>query len=141
MIPLSDASRRPTRFPAVTVALIALNVAAFGLELLGGDDFVLAWSATPAEIAAGRGWVTLFTAMFLHGGVMHLLGNMVFFWAFAPGICNQEASRTSPTSLALCLVPRASDSSQGLESSRLEGHHHGPGSEDICSSRCSIQRT
>ena len=84
MIPLSDSSRRPAEFPAVTVWLIAANVIAFGLELLGGDQFVLAWSATPAVIAAGRDWLTLLTAMFLHGGVMHLLGNMVFFWAFAP---------------------------------------------------------
>jgi membrane associated rhomboid family serine protease len=84
MIPLADSSRRPLEFPAVTAWLIAINVVAFGLELLGGDEFVLAWSATPAVIAAGRDWATLLTAMFLHGGVMHILGNMVFFWAFAP---------------------------------------------------------
>ena len=86
MIPLADSSRRPLEFPAVTVWLIAINVVAFGLELLGGDEFVLAWSATPAAIAAGRDWLTLLTAMFLHGGIMHILGNMVFFWAFAPVI-------------------------------------------------------
>ena len=84
MIPLSDASRQPAEFPAVTVWLIAINVVAFGLELLGGDEFVLAWSVTPAVIGAGQDWLTLLTAMFLHGGVMHILGNMVFFWAFAP---------------------------------------------------------
>ena len=84
MIPLSDSSRRPVEFPAVTVWLIAINVVAFGFELLGGDEFVLAWSATPAVITAGRDWLTLLTAMFLHGGVMHILGNRVFFWAFAP---------------------------------------------------------
>jgi len=84
LIPLSNSSRRPVEFPAVTVWLIAMNVVAFGVELLGGDEFVLAWSATPAAIVAGRDWVTLLTAMFLHGGVMHILGNMVFFWAFAP---------------------------------------------------------
>ena len=84
MIPLADSSRRPVAFPAVTVSVIAINVVAFGFELLGGDEFVLAWSATPAAIIAGRDWVTLLTAIFLHGGVMHILGNMVFFWAFAP---------------------------------------------------------
>ena len=68
MIPLSDSSRRPVEFPAVTVWLIAMNVVAFGLELLGGDEFVLAWSATPAVIASGGNWLTLLTAMFLHGG-------------------------------------------------------------------------
>jgi membrane associated rhomboid family serine protease len=84
MIPLTDSSRRPQRFPAVTLTLIVLNVVVFGFELLGGDAFVQAWSATPADIVAGRDWPTLVTAMFLHGGVMHILGNMVFFWAFAP---------------------------------------------------------
>jgi membrane associated rhomboid family serine protease len=84
MIPLTDSSRRPGHFPAVTIALIAVNVAAFGLELAGGDEFVQTWSATPADIVAGRDWGTLLTAMFLHGSVMHILGNLVFFWAFAP---------------------------------------------------------
>jgi membrane associated rhomboid family serine protease len=84
MIPLTDSSRRPERFPAVTLALIVVNVMVFGLELLGGDAFVRAWSATPADIMAGRDWLTLLTAMFMHGGIMHILGNMVFFWAFAP---------------------------------------------------------
>ncbi len=77
MIPLSDSSRRPAEFPAVTVWLIAINVVAFGLELLGGDEFVLAWSATPAVIAAGRDWVTLLTAMFLHGGVVAFAAQIV----------------------------------------------------------------
>ena len=40
VIPLSDASRRPTRFPLVTTGVIALNVIAFVLELSLGDAFV-----------------------------------------------------------------------------------------------------
>lgn len=80
MIPLADCSRRPVAFPAVTVCLIAIHVVAFDLELLGGDEFVLAWSATTAAIVAGRGWLT---AMFPHAGILHIPGNMVLFWAFA----------------------------------------------------------
>jgi len=86
MIPLSDASRQPRRFPAVTVAIILLNAFVFVLELTGGEGFVARWSVVPAEIAAGRHWVTLLTAMFMHGGWMHILGNMVFLWAFGPEI-------------------------------------------------------
>jgi len=41
MIPLGDASRRPVHFPAITAALIAVNVAAFGLELVHGEAFVV----------------------------------------------------------------------------------------------------
>jgi hypothetical protein len=50
MIPLSDSSRRPVEYPAVTVWLIAANVVAFGLELLGGDEFVLAWSDANGDL-------------------------------------------------------------------------------------------
>jgi len=84
MIPLGDASRRLRRWPVVTVALIAANVWVFWQELQYGERFVYMYSAIPARIAAGRGWGTLVTAMFLHAGWLHIIGNMVFFWAFAP---------------------------------------------------------
>jgi membrane associated rhomboid family serine protease len=84
MIPLSDASRRPDRFSAVTTGIIILNVFVFLLELAGGDPFVKQWSVIPADIVAGRHWITILTAMFMHGGFVHILGNMVFLWAFGP---------------------------------------------------------
>jgi membrane associated rhomboid family serine protease len=70
----------------VTGALIALNVLMFLLELAHGDDFVKRWSAIPADILAGHHWITLLTAMFMHGGWLHIIGNMVFFWAFGPEV-------------------------------------------------------
>ena len=84
MIPLSDASRRPDRVSAVTTGIIILNVFVFLLELAGGDEFVKQWSVIPADIVAGRHWITILTAMFMHGGFVHILGNMVFLWAFGP---------------------------------------------------------
>jgi len=86
LIPLSDASRRPLRFPVVTAGIILANVAVFILELIRGDAFVFKWAAIPANITSGHHWITLFTAMFLHGGWLHILGNMVFLWAFGPEI-------------------------------------------------------
>lgn len=86
MIPLGDADRRPMRFPLVTVAIIMANIMMFLLELVGGDAFINQWSLVPAEIMAGRGWITILTAMFMHAGWMHIIGNMVFFWAFGPEI-------------------------------------------------------
>ena len=86
MIPLSDASRRPRSFPALTVAIILVNAIVFFMELAGGDAFVMRWSMVPADITAGRHWITLLTAMFMHGGWMHIIGNMVFLWAFGPEI-------------------------------------------------------
>jgi len=85
-IPLSDASRRPVHFPIVTVSIILTNCLVFALELRGGDAFVLRWAAVPASITAGHGWITILTAMFMHGSWSHILGNMVFLWAFGPEI-------------------------------------------------------
>ena len=84
LIPLTDASRRPAHFPIVTLGLILTNFFVFFLELRGGDAFVLQWSAIPANIIAGHHWITILTAMFMHGSWSHILGNMVFLWAFGP---------------------------------------------------------
>ncbi len=86
MFPLQDESRRPSRPPVVTGSIIALNVLVFILELTGGDAFVLQWSAIPADIVAGRHLITVLTSMFLHGSWSHILGNMIFLWAFGPEI-------------------------------------------------------
>jgi rhomboid family protein len=86
MIPLRDESRSPVRFPIVTTFIIAINVLVFILELMGGDAFVARWSVVPSDIVAGRHWITIVTAMFMHGSWSHILGNMVFLWAFGPEI-------------------------------------------------------
>jgi len=86
MVPLSDESRRPSHFPAVTAFIIALNAVVFFLELTGGEAFVTHWSAIPSDIVSGRHWITILTAMFLHGSWSHIIGNMVFLWAFGPQI-------------------------------------------------------
>lgn len=85
-IPLSDASRRPTRFPVITLLLITANSFVFLRELLGGQAFVQQWSAVPADLVAGHHWITILTAMFMHGSWMHIIGNMLFLWAFGPEI-------------------------------------------------------
>lgn len=86
MIPLSDASRRPLHPPIATTCIILTNLFVFTLELSGGDAFVLKWAAIPANITAGHHWVTLLTATFMHGSWSHILGNMVYLWAFGPVI-------------------------------------------------------
>ena len=86
LIPLSDASRRPARIPVVTVFLILVNAFVFVLELMNGESFVTQWSAVPAQIVSGHHWITILTAMFMHGSWSHIIGNMIFLWAFAPEI-------------------------------------------------------
>jgi len=86
LIPLTDASRRPVHVPVVTACIILANFFVFALELKGGDAFVLQWAAVPANILAGHHWINLLTSMFLHGSWSHIIGNMIFLWAFGPEI-------------------------------------------------------
>jgi len=86
LIPLGDASRRPASIPVVTGCIIFVNAVVFLLELMRGDAFVMQWSAVPAQITSGHHWITILTAMFMHGSWSHIIGNMIFLWAFAPEI-------------------------------------------------------
>jgi len=86
MIPLGDASRRPRRSPVVTTAIIIVNALVFLLELMGGEEFVKQWALVPADIAAGRHLITILMSMFMHGGWLHIIGNMIFLWAFGPEV-------------------------------------------------------
>ena len=95
-------SEQPVSRPAVaTLALIAVNVLVFVLEVLLGDAFVLRWSFTPAAFTAflrGTGsveaLVTVCTSMFLHGSLGHLLGNLLFLWVF--GQATEDALGSRP---------------------------------------------
>ena len=92
MIPVGD--ENPSSGPAiVTLSLIALNVAVFILQALLGDPFTLTFSFVPVELTAlllGRAPIdvllTIFTAMFLHASLGHLLGNMLFLWVFGDNV-------------------------------------------------------
>jgi membrane associated rhomboid family serine protease len=86
MVPLGDASRRPRGAAFVTLAIIAVNAWAFFLELSRGNAFVYRWAAVPIRIVHGHHAVTLLTSMFLHASWMHIIGNMVFLWAFGPAM-------------------------------------------------------
>jgi membrane associated rhomboid family serine protease len=86
VIPLADASRRPVSIPVVTILIILANAIAFALELMGGEAFVLRWSVIPAQISAGQHLITILTGMFMHGGWSHIIGNMIFLWAFGPEV-------------------------------------------------------
>ena len=85
MIPIRDVIPSRTR-PVVTVSLIALNVLVFlfqsSLSERGLELFLLNFAVIPADFSL----VTVFTAMFLHAGVAHLAGNMLFLWIFGDNI-------------------------------------------------------
>ncbi len=93
MIPLRD--DRPSRtFAFVTIALIALNAAVFLHELsLHNPDqvetFFADFALTPARLTQApspNSYLTVFTSMFVHGGWMHILGNMLYLWIFGRNV-------------------------------------------------------
>ena len=88
MMPLGDDNTGRRLTPIVTYVLIAINVLVFFLELSGGDAFIQRWAFVPSrflENPAGD-FATLFTAMFMHGGWLHLLGNMLYLWIFGDNV-------------------------------------------------------
>ena len=76
--------------PLFSYAFIGINVLVFLFQATMApsiaQNFVMEYGAIPIEILAGEDWGTLFTSIFLHGGWMHLLGNMMFLWVFADNI-------------------------------------------------------
>lgn len=128
MIPLKD-YRKSSTFPAVTVALIIINLLVFSYQLTKSpretltlnvsswrtydmnfanlkrpasyvlisprEEFVFSYGFIPGELLSGRDlpptiplplWITLFTSMFIHGGLLHLLGNMLYLWIFGDNV-------------------------------------------------------
>ena len=97
VIPLRDTVPSRT-VPFVNVLLIVLNVLAFLLELVQGESleaFVRTFAFVPQRFfhpslyegwTFGAGVVTIFTAMFLHGGFGHLFGNMLYLWIFGDNV-------------------------------------------------------
>lgn len=113
MIPLSDPDLKRRTFPYVTVAFLVVNIIVFLYQLTLSDSglfqFTYRFAAIPFEISGfgnlgtvavrvGRSielidlaspiptWATMFTSMFMHGGFMHILGNMVFLWVFGDNV-------------------------------------------------------
>lgn len=115
MIPLSDADAPRRKPDPVNKAIIGLNLLVFvyeltlgGIGLLFGADsmgltlFFLTWGFIPRELTEGIAyqtflsfgdiatplptWSTIFTAMFIHGGLLHLAGNLMFLWVFGSNI-------------------------------------------------------
>ncbi len=100
MFPIRDDAPR-TAFPTVTFCLIGLNVAVFLYQLTlfldapqAEEAFVMAFGAVPAKISlaldgrysVAEGLAPVVTSMFLHGGLMHLAGNMWFLWIFGDNV-------------------------------------------------------
>lgn len=94
MIPLKDDN--PTRtIPFVTIAIIAMNILVFIVQLMYASelkDAVYAFGAIPHNIVTFGSvqpihpFMTIFTSMFMHGGLLHIGGNMLYLWIFGNNI-------------------------------------------------------
>jgi membrane associated rhomboid family serine protease len=91
MIPLRD--ENPTRiFPFVTILFIAINAAVFIYELsMGGqlESFVRRFGVIPYDIIHAQDfqtYLTLFSSLFLHADISHIIGNMLYLWIFGNNI-------------------------------------------------------
>lgn len=91
MFPLYDESAPTLKTPYLTIFLIFLNVFIFGLTFFSEsfNEIVFRYGLIPEKILDGENLKTLVTSMFLHGGFLHLIGNMWFLWIFGDNIENK----------------------------------------------------
>jgi membrane associated rhomboid family serine protease len=88
MFPIGDDNTARRSLPVVTYALIALNVLFFFVELSGGEPFIQRWAFIPLRFGLDPAGTipTIFTAMFMHAGWLHLGGNMLYLWIFGDNV-------------------------------------------------------
>ena len=119
MIPLKDDN--PTRtIPFVNYALIVACVLVFLWQVSLGKqmqaaiyayglipDVLLGDARLPPELAVVPAWATVFTSMFMHGGWMHLIGNMLYLWIFADNVEDRFGHGRFIVFYALCGIAAA----------------------------------
>ncbi len=94
MFPIGDEHNGRRLTPVVNYSLIAVNILVFLYQLTLPDtfrdpalaEFIFRWGAVPAEISAGNDLFALLSSQFLHGGWLHIAGNMLFLWVFGDNI-------------------------------------------------------
>lgn len=82
MLPLYDEERVSFSFPLITASLIFLNVFFFLWTLPDLNRAIEVYGFIPSDILSGKKMANVLTAVFLHGGFLHIIGNMWFLWLF-----------------------------------------------------------
>lgn len=90
MFPIGDEEVPGAGLPIVTWALIGLNALVFLYQLTLDqsqlEQFFRTFGVVPAQITQGQNLISLLSSMFMHGGWMHIIGNMLFLWVFGDNI-------------------------------------------------------
>ncbi len=87
--PIGDTQVQGGYKPYVAYTFLGLNILIFLYEFslgAGINQFLTTYGTIPSEITSGQDYYTLITSIFLHGGWMHLIGNMLFLWVFGDNI-------------------------------------------------------
>ena len=116
MLPIGDENVQGRGIAFITLVLIAINVLIFVLLQLPSEAFTYGWSTVAAEITSGEDivrrvdvaggsfrleespnpvYITLLSSMFMHGGWLHLIGNMLFLWIFGDNVETRSARSLS----------------------------------------------
>jgi membrane associated rhomboid family serine protease len=85
VIPLRDVIPSRTT-PYVTIGLIVVNVLVFVYELMLSEGELDAFMTSVGLVPAAFSWVAVLTSMFVHGGLLHAAGNMLFLWIFGDNV-------------------------------------------------------
>lgn len=86
IFPVGDTQVKGGFKPIFAYSFIALNVIVFGLQLMTSGNLICEFSVIPSEIRSGIDLHTMVTSMFLHGGLEHIVYNLLFLWIFADNI-------------------------------------------------------
>lgn len=104
VFPIGDDNSARRSVPIVTYILIVANVLVFLLELNRDTNFIRTWAFIPREFSASPAteFPTIFSAMFMHGGWLHLFGNMLYLWIFGDNVEDNFGSFRFLTFYLLC---------------------------------------
>ena len=86
IFPIGDTNVQGGFKPILSYSFIAINIIIFLIQVSVQGNLVCEYATIPNEIVAGNKYYTLISSMFMHGGWMHLIGNMLFLWVFADNI-------------------------------------------------------
>lgn len=86
IFPIGDTQIQGGHRPLFAYTFIAMNIMIFIIQMITPGNLVCEYATIPQDILQGKNFQTLLTSMFLHGGWMHIIGNMLFLWVFADNI-------------------------------------------------------
>ena len=86
IFPIGDTNVIGGHKPYFTYTFIGINIIVFLIQVSVPGSLICEYAVIPGDIRQGQGYITILTSMFMHGGWVHLIGNMLFLYVFADNI-------------------------------------------------------